>query len=57
MSLKRTLLAATVILSLSGAASAQMPLPSLEPAPAFTGLYIGAGVGLNWLQNEHLIKE
>jgi hypothetical protein len=29
---------------------------SLEPAPAFTGLYIGAGVGLNWLQNEHLIN-
>ena len=56
MSLKRTLLAATIISSISGVASAQMPLPSLEPAPAFTGLYIGAGVGLNWLQNEHLIN-
>jgi outer membrane protein OmpA-like peptidoglycan-associated protein len=56
MSLKRTLLAATFISSVAGAASAQMPLPSLEPAPAFTGLYIGAGVGLNWLQNEHLIN-
>ena len=33
-----------------------MPLPSLEPAPPFTGLYIGAGVGFNWLQNEHLIN-
>ena len=56
MTLKRTLLAATVISSISGVAVAQMPLPSLEPAPAFTGLYIGAGVGLNWLQNEHLIN-
>ena len=56
MSLKRTLLAATFISSVAGVALAQMPLPSLEPAPAFTGLYIGAGVGLNWLQNEHLIN-
>jgi len=36
-------------------AAAQMPWPSAEPAPPLNGLYIGAGVGLNWLQNEHLI--
>ena len=39
-----------------GLAAAQMPLPSAEPAPPLNGLYIGAGVGLNWLQNEHLIN-
>ena len=33
-----------------------MPLPSLEPAPPLNGLYIGAGAGFNWLQNEHLIN-
>ena len=38
-----------------GLAAAQMPLPSAEPAPPLDGLYIGAGVGVNWLQNEHLI--
>src|SRR3954469_15167049 len=37
-------------------AAAQVPLPSAEPAPPLSGLYIGAGVGLNWLQNEHLIN-
>ena len=38
------------------AAAAQMPLPSFEPAPPLNGLYIGAGAGFNWLQNEHLIN-
>jgi outer membrane protein OmpA-like peptidoglycan-associated protein len=56
MTLKRTLLAATIASSMSGAAAAQMPLPSFEPAPPLTGLYIGAGAGFNWLQNEHLIN-
>ena len=36
-------------------AAAQLPLPSLEPAPPLNGLYIGAGAGINWLQNQHLI--
>ena len=39
-----------------GLAAAQMPLPSLEPAPPLTGLYIGAGAGFNWMQNQHLIN-
>src|ERR1700722_12726708 len=38
-----------------GIAAAQMPLPSFEQAPPLSGLYIGAGVGVNWLQNEHLV--
>ena len=33
-----------------GLAAAQMPLPSLEPAPPLNGLYIGAGAGFNWLR-------
>jgi OmpA-OmpF porin, OOP family len=45
MSLKRTLLAATIASSMSGVVAAQ-PL---------NGLYVGAGAGVNWLQNEHLI--
>src|SRR3954465_13510732 len=45
MNLKRTLLAATIASSISGVAAAQ-PL---------NGLYVGAGAGINWLQNEHLI--
>jgi hypothetical protein len=44
MGLKRILLAATVIPSISGVAVAQMPLRP-RAAPAFTGLYIGAGSG------------
>jgi OmpA-OmpF porin, OOP family len=39
-----------------GIAAAQMPLPSLEPAPPLYGLYVGAGAGFNWLQNQHLIN-
>jgi len=44
-----------VLLLAPGLAAAQMPLPSAEPAPPLEGLYIGAGLGVNWLQNEHLI--
>jgi outer membrane protein OmpA-like peptidoglycan-associated protein len=39
-----------------GLAAAQLPLPSLEPAPPLYGLYVGAGAGFNWLQNQHLIN-
>jgi OmpA-OmpF porin, OOP family len=39
-----------------GIAAAQVPLPSLEPAPPLYGLYVGAGAGFNWLQNQHLIN-
>ena len=46
MSLKRTLLAATITSSMSGVVAAQ-PL---------NGLYVGAGAGVNWLQNEHLVN-
>ena len=45
-----------VTLLTPGLAAAQMPLPSMQPAPPLNGLYIGAGVGVNWLQNEHLIN-
>ena len=51
----RNVVCAAMLLT-PGVAAAQMPLPSFEPAPPLTGLYIGAGVGLNWLQNEHLIN-
>src|SRR6476646_5544206 len=50
----RSVIDAAMLLT-PGVAAAQMPLPSFEPAPPLNGLYIGAGVGLNWLQNEHLI--
>jgi OOP family OmpA-OmpF porin len=43
-------------LALPGVAAAQLPLPSAEPAPPLNGLYIGAGVGLNWMQDEHFIN-
>jgi len=49
------LVLATALL-VPGLASAQMPWPSAEPAPPLSGLYIGAGVGVNWLQNEHLVN-
>ena len=45
-----------VILLAPGIAAAQMPLPSFEQAPPLSGLYIGAGAGVNWLQNEHLVN-
>jgi len=51
----RTILLAASMLSVPGLACADMPLPSLGQAP-LSGLYIGAGAGLNWLQNEHLIN-
>ena len=40
-------------LTLPGVAAAQ--LPELGQAP-LSGLYIGAGAGANWLQNEHFIN-
>ena len=54
--LRRLLLASVATLGSAFAAHAQMPLPSLEPAPPLSGLYIGAGAGFNWLQNQHLIN-
>ena len=54
--LRRLLLASVATLGSAFAAHAQMPLPSLEPAPPLTGLYIGGGAGFNWLQNQHLIN-
>src|SRR3984957_21173451 len=39
-----------------GTAAPQLPLPSLHPPPPLNGLYIGAGAGFNWLQNQHLIN-
>ena len=54
--LRRLLLASTATVGIASAAHAQMPLPSLEPAPPLTGLYIGGGAGFNWLQNQHLIN-
>lgn len=46
----RDLVLATTLLATPAIAVAQ------EPAPPLNGLYIGAGTGLNWLQNEHLIN-
>jgi OmpA-OmpF porin, OOP family len=51
----RNVVCAAMLLT-PGVAAAQMPLPSFEPAPPLNGLYIGAGAGFNWLQNEHLIN-
>jgi outer membrane protein OmpA-like peptidoglycan-associated protein len=31
-------------------------LPELAPPPPLSGLYVGAGAGVNWLQPEHLIN-
>src|SRR3954451_4663582 len=50
----RTVVSAAMMAA-PGLAAAQLPLPSAQPAPPLNGLYIGAGVGVNWLQNEHLI--
>jgi hypothetical protein len=30
--------------------------PAMAIAQPLTGLYVGAGAGVNWLQNEHLIN-
>jgi OmpA-OmpF porin, OOP family len=61
MSLRKIALAAT-ILSAPGLAAAQSLTGTASDVAAgmtqkasLTGLYIGAGGGLNWLQNEHLI--
>jgi hypothetical protein len=43
--LRRLLLASVATLGSAFAAHAQMPLPSLEPAPPLSGLYIGASAG------------
>ena len=51
----RNVVCAALLLT-PGVAAAQMPLPSFEPTPPLNGLYIGAGAGFNWLQNEHLIN-
>jgi OmpA-OmpF porin, OOP family len=50
----RIIVAAAAVL-VPGLAAAEVPLPAMGQAP-LSGLYIGAGVGLNWLQNEHLIN-
>ena len=50
----RIIVAAAAVL-VPGLADAEVPLPAMGQAP-LSGLYIGAGVGLNWLQNEHLIN-
>ena len=45
---------AAVFLSAPTIAMAQ--LPELAPPPPLSGLYVGAGAGVNWLLNEHLIN-
>jgi outer membrane protein OmpA-like peptidoglycan-associated protein len=45
-----------MLVAAPGLAAAQLLLPSLEPAPPLYGLYVGAGAGFNWLQNQHLIN-
>ena len=48
---------ATLVAAVPGVAAAQgygSYLPSFEPAPRLEGLYIGAGVGANWLQNQNI---
>jgi hypothetical protein len=44
----RIILAAAAVLA-PGYAAAEVPLPAMGQAP-LSGLYIGAGVGLNWLR-------
>jgi OmpA-OmpF porin, OOP family len=53
MQLRNILLGATL---LSAPTIAVAQLPELAPPPPLTGLYIGAGAGVNWLQPEHLIN-
>src|SRR6516164_8048487 len=52
----RPVIYAAMLVAAPGLAAAQLPLPSLEPAPPLYGLYVGAGAGFNWLQNQHLIN-
>src|SRR5690349_8696289 len=56
MRLRNVTLAA--LLATPGVAIAQPMssyMPSFEPAPPLNGLYIGAGAGLNLMQNQHLV--
>jgi OOP family OmpA-OmpF porin len=50
----RTILLGATLLSAPTIAMAQMP--ELAPPPPLSGLYVGAGAGVNWLQPEHLIN-
>jgi hypothetical protein len=50
----RTLLLGAALLSAPGVAMAQ--LPELAPPPPLTGLYVGAGAGVNWLLPQHVIN-
>jgi hypothetical protein len=61
VNLRKIALACTII-STPGLAAAQSLTATVSEVAAgmtqkapLTGLYIGAGGGLNWLQNEHLI--
>jgi hypothetical protein len=47
----RSVVSAALLFALPGFAHAQV-----QPAPPLTGLYVGAAVGPNWLQNEHLVN-
>jgi len=51
----RTLILSAAALAVPSLAHAQMDF--VHPSPPLSGLYIGAGVGPNWLQNEHLISQ
>ncbi|MEJ0020431.1 MAG: OmpA family protein [Acetobacteraceae bacterium] len=51
MQLRRIALTTAAIFSVPAMAAAQ-----LTPAPPLEGLYIGAGAGVNWLQDEHFIN-
>ena len=48
----RSLLLSAAALAVPSLAHAQ---DFIHPSPPLSGLYIGAGVGPNWLQNEHLV--
>ena len=52
----RTLIFAAAVVAPEIAVAQSSWLPSPEPAPPLGGLYIGAGVGVNWLQNQHLVN-
>src|SRR3569832_217582 len=53
MHLRSVILSATLLLAPT-IAMAQMP--ELAPPPPLSGLYVGAGAGVKWLQPEHLIN-
>ena len=50
----RNLALGGILLSAPTIAMAQMP--ELAPPPPLSGLYVGGGAGVNWLQPEHLIN-